>query len=196
MLVSELITWCNKIYEPDETSDFEITDSTWLLFFNECLNNIRPYTNKYVSAYTDLVDGTEQYALPTALDVLNELYICENTDSDDPVYKEMRRVKEETILGYGEYYLWNKTVTIADPEKDVSEGLKIYYYSKASDIEETTEDVPIDDPYILGYYALSRVELADRNTDDYAVHKSEYEDRLYTMKSKIGYDINEMESGW
>ena len=196
MLVSELITWCNKIYEPDESSDFEITDSTWLLFFNECLNNIRPYTNKYVSAYADLVDGTERYALPSDIDVLHELYICEDTSADDPIYTEMHRVKEEKVLSYNEYYLWDKIINIADPEKNISDGLKIYYYKKASDIEVATEDVPIEDPYILGYYALSRVELADRNTDDYAVHKSEYEDRLYTMKSKIGYDINEMESGW
>jgi hypothetical protein len=196
MLVSELINWCNNLYEPDESSSFETSDTRWILFFNECLSTIRPFTSIHVTAYTDLIDGTERYALPSDLDVLHELYICMDTTLDNPIYTEMYRVKEESTLSYMEYVSWDKVVKIQDPEKDVTDGLKIYYYKKPTDISATTETIEIDDPYLLGYYALSRIELSDRQTDDYAIHKSEYEDRLYSLASKAGYDITEMERGW
>jgi hypothetical protein len=196
MLVSELINWCNNIYEPDENTDFEISDTKWILFFNECLNNIRPYTFLYSKDLQNLVSGTTAYTVPSDLDVLHEIYRCDDTTVDEPVYVEMERVKEETILGFYQYVLWNDTIFISDPEKDVTDGLKIYYWKKATDIKETTETIEINDPYILGYYALSRIELSDRQTDDYAIHKSEYEDRLYSLASKAGYDITEMERGW
>jgi hypothetical protein len=128
--------------------------------------------------------------------VLHEIYICDDTTVDNPVYSEMYRVKEESVLAYNQYILWNNSIKIQDPEKNVTDGLKFYYYKNASDISATTETIEIDDPYLLGYYALSRIELSDRQTDDYAIHKSEYEDRLYSLASKAGYDITEMERGW
>jgi hypothetical protein len=196
MLVSELISWCNNMYEPDEDTDFETSDNRWILFFNECLSTIRPFTNINTESTTDLVDGTTSYSLPSDLEVLHEIYICDDTTVDNPVYSEMYRVKEESVLAYNQYILWNNSIKIQDPEKNVTDGLKFYYYKNASDISATTETIEIDDPYLLGYYALSRIELSDRQTDDYAIHKSEYEDRLYSLASKAGYDITEMERGW
>ena len=196
MLVSELINWCNNIYEPDEDTNYEISDTKWILFFNECLSNIRPYTAIRVKATTDLVSGTSKYSLPDNVSVVHEIYRCDDTSIDDHVFTELTRVKEESVLGYDEYVLWNNIITIQEPEKDSEEGLLIYHWKQADDIEETTEEIPVKDSYILGYYALSRVELADRQMDDYAVHKNEYEDRLYNLQSKIGYDITELERGW
>ena len=195
MLVSELISWCNSIYEPDETSDFEITDDRWILFFNECISDIRPYTNIYVTATTDLVEGTEEYALPSDLDVMHELYICTDTSATPLIYAEMTRVKEETTLGSNEYILWDKTFTIAEPDETIEDGLKLYYWRKATDIEEVTETIELDDPYILGYYALGQVELADRQ-QDYSVHYERYKDKMLKLKSKIGFDLYELESRW
>jgi hypothetical protein len=184
------------MYEPDEDTDFEISDAKWILFFNECLDKIRPFTMVHVESTTDLIVGTTKYALPSDLDVLHEVYKCEDTSLDNPVFIELERVKEETTLSNNQYILWNDTIEISNPDKFSNEGLKLYYYKKADDLVETTDTIEIDDAYILGYYALSRIELADRQLEDYAIHKDEYEDRLYNLQSKIGYDITELERGW
>jgi len=193
MTVSELIAWCNAIYEPDESSDYEISDSKWMLFFNEAINQIRPHTQVSVTATADKVNGTEEYAIPEDCDVLYDLY--EISSSDGTIYSEMVRMPIETILGLCEYTLWDRTLKIAAPTEDITEGLKLYYYKKLSDFTATTDEIELDDPYIIGYYALSRVELSDRQNTEFTIHYSEYETRLKQLKSKIGFDEVQFEDG-
>ena len=165
------------------------------MFFNEAGNEIRPHTQIYATATTDIVDGTTLYAIPDDLDVLHEVY--RKSDEIEDIYTEMRRCKEETLLGLWDYTLWNKQIKIAKPDANVTDGLKLYYYKKLPTFTLVTENIELEDPYILGYYALSRVELSDRQTNEFAIYNAEYLKRLQSLRSKIPeFDMYELESRW
>ena len=195
MLISELITWCNSMYQPDEETDFNITNTKWLMFFNEAGNEIRPHTQIYATLEINVVDGTELYAIPDDLDVLHEVY--RKSDEIEDIYTEMRRCKEETYLGLWDYTLWNGQLKIAKPSTTITDGLKMYYYKKLPKFTLITEYIELEDPYILGYYALSRVELSDRQTNEFAIYNAEYLKRLTSLRSKIPeFDPYELEARW
>ena len=183
------------MYQPDEEEEFEITNERWLMFFNEGGNEIRPHTQLYVTATTHLLKGVRCYGIPSDLDVLHEVYRRGSVDSD--IYNEMSRVKEETLKSPWEYSLWNGQIKIAEPTEDLLGGLKMYYWKKLPKFVSVTDNIELEDPYILGYYALSRVELADRNLNEFAIHNAEYTKRLNGLKSKIPeFDLYELESRW
>ena len=194
MLVSELITWCNRLYEPDETSDFEIADSTWILFFNEAISEVRSKTKIATTSTTDLVEDTDSYSLPSDLDVLIELFIS----SDGSTYNRMTQfdiTNSSDIPTYG-YYIWNDEVVLSDVTADVTDGLKFLYYKTLDEITDTTQTIEIVDPYILGYFALSRIELADRNENEYVLHYNEFQRRLAKINNKQQNSIVQIEEGW
>ena len=165
------------------------------MFFNEAGNEIRPHTQIYVTATTDIITDTELYAIPDDLDVLHEVY--RKSDEIENIYTEMKRVKEETLLGLWDYTLWNGQIKIAKPSTTISDGLKMYYYKKLPKFTLVTEEIELEDAYILGYYALSRVELADRQTNEFAIYNAEYLKRLQSLRSKIPeFDMYELESRW
>ena len=195
MLISELITWCNSMYQPDETTDFNVSNTKWLMFFNEAGNEIRPHTLIATTSTIDIVANTEIYDIPTDLDVLNEVYRL--SDEIEDIYVEMKRCKEETLLGLWDYTLWNKQIKISKPSDNITDGLKLYYWKKLPTFTLVTETIELEDPYVLGYYALSRVELADRQTNEFAIYNAEYLKRLQSLRSKIPeFDMYELESRW
>lgn len=194
MLVSELITWCNAIYEPDETSDFEISDSRWILFMNEAIKEVESKTKVYGTETTDLVSGTSTYDLPSDLDTIVDVYISSN-GSDYHRMTQYDIADSSNIPTYG-YYIWNDDIVLATVSADVTDGLKIFYFKKLTEITETTQTIEIADPYILGYFALSRVELADRVDNEYVKHYNEFERRLAKLSRKQLNTAVQIEEGW
>jgi len=194
MLVSELITWCNNLYEPDETSDFEISDNKWILFFNEAISEVRSKARIAVTATTDLVEDTSKYALPSNLDTIIEVYIS----SDGSSYNRLTQfniTNTSDVPTYG-YYLWDDEIVLGNVTSDVTDGLLLYYYKTLDEITDTTQTIEIVDPYILGYFALSRIELADRNENEYVLHYNEFQRRLAKINNKQQNSIVQIEEGW
>ena len=194
MLVSELITWCNNLYEPDETSDFEISDNKWILFFNEAISEVRSKARIAVTATTDLVEDTSKYALPSNLDTIIEVYISSDGNSYNRL-TQFNITNTSDVPTYG-YYLWDDEIVLGNVTSDVTDGLLLYYYKTLDEITDTTQTIEIVDPYILGYFALSRIELADRNENEYVLHYNEFQRRLAKINNKQQNSIVQIEEGW
>ena len=191
MLASELITWCNSIYQPDETSTFKITDARWLLFFNQALTELKPYIYLPVTATADIVSGTTEYATPSDFNYMIRLYKKSGSD-----YIELNKIDIYQDLNTYDYYIYNDTINLDTQSSDLTEGLKLYYCKTHSALETTTT-IELKDPYILGYFALARVESSDRQSNEYSLYYNEY---LQRRNDLISFQIDEipsvMKEGW
>lgn len=195
MLASELITWCNRLYEPSTTVNFETTDETWLMFFNEALNDLKPVLNIEKESLIDLVSGTTKYDIPSDCYLEQSVFIASDA-SDISNYQELKRVNARTRLYGNQYYIRNKQICIVDAEADVTSGLLLNYLSNHDALTVTTDDIIIENPYAVGLFALARVESADRAMDMSGARYLEYLNAKDNLSSLIDDEPTQMEEGW
>lgn len=192
MLISELITWSNQMYEPDETT-FETSDARWIQLFNEGISELRDYALLDAVATTDIVDATSTYALPTDCVEIDSVYL--STD-DGTNYVELHQQPVKTSLYLYGYYIFNDEITIYTPTGASTDGLKIYYHKYHTPITLATQSIEYNDNYVLGYYALSRIEMAQRNMQDYQMFYAEFLKRADNLESRRVMPSSDIQEGW
>lgn len=177
MLVSSLITWCNGIYEPD-TTDYKLSDNDWIAYFNEALADLKPYLRLKAKHTDDLVEDTGTYTMPTDFYKMFIVQIKAETDAD------LERIDEVTIEdNYSKgYKLWEDITIQPTPTESVTDGLVIHYFKEHSEITATTDDIEISNPYLVGLYALGRVETGDRVLDISNRYFNEYADGVQKLR--------------
>lgn len=186
MLASEIITFCNEIWEPDEASP-AITDAQWLKYLNECLNESRPFLRIQGVGTINLVSGTASYDLPSDFDFLYKAWDTSGTTS-----KTMREVTFRPNLSSNHFYIFNDDIYIKAPTANATDGLTLLY-NKIHPTLSTGTTILIEDPYMLAYYALSRVAMAYKNAS-YEMYYSEFQlrrDELIAKQDGIEYTGNE-----
>jgi len=193
MLVSELITWCNRIYEPDATS-YKITDSQWIGFFNEALVDLKPYAKLKETYTTNLVNGTSEYSLPA--DFYKLFLLRVKPKATDDYYLNYPEVLIEDDYSTG-YKLWESITLQPVIEENVTDGLQMYYYKNHAELTASTENIEISNPYLVGLYSLGRVETGDRVLDISNRYFREYADginklRLNEVKTYQDYSIRDV----
>ncbi len=178
MLVSALISWCNSMYEPD-TTDYKLSDSTWIAFFNEALVDLKPYLFLRETATADIINETTSYGLPTDFYKMHQLLIKQK--STDEYYKIYKLLRVNDVYSTG-YRLWETTLEIyPEPTEDVTDGLKMYYWKTHPELSETDDEILISDPYAVGIYALYRIEQSDRTSKSTDYYR-QYEEKIKRLK--------------
>jgi len=187
MIGSELITFCNKTWEPDETS-YSISDANWLSYFNECLNEARPFLRIQGIDTIDTVSGTASYALPSDFDFLYKLW-----DTSTATSKTVREVTFRPNLSANHFYIFGDKVYVKASTASVASGLTLLY-NKIHATLATITTISIEDPYMIGYYALSRAASSYALDEDYQKYYNEYIMRRKELISKqdgLEYSGNE-----
>ena len=176
MLVSELITWCNSLYERGVTEGSEtISDTLWMMYFNDAQIDISSFLKFQDITVTDLVEDQNTYGLPS--DFLKMKSVWDYTSG---TYTEIDPVDYDRLSDYTSekrYSIWEDNIILSWTVEDVTDGLKLYYYKQVAELTATTDTIEIKDPYALGYYALSSAEIGDRATG-----QSGYYYSMYTMR--------------
>lgn len=158
MLVSSLIAWCNRLYEPDTTT-YKILDANWISLFNEALIDLKPYVKLKENATADLVIGTDKYALPPDFYKMFMVKVKpKSTDENYSVYDEIL-IEDNYSIGYK---LWEAVTVQPKPKESVLTGIQMYYYKNHAELVTDTDNIEISNPYLIGLYALGRIETGDR----------------------------------
>ena len=184
MLVSALITWCNKNYERDAVAGSEtISDDDWIMYFNDAQSDISSFLKFPETSITDLVDDTTTYGLPS--DFLELQSAWEKTSGSYVQMGSTNRHKMPSQTSEKRFTLWEDNIILSfTPSETTTDGLQLYYYKRLADITATTGTIGIKDPYALGYYALSITEASDR-----AIGQSGYYYQMY-MQRKDNLKVN------
>lgn len=177
LLVSSLIAWCNRIYEPDATS-YKISDAQWISFFNESLNDLKPYLKLKELSTADLVSDRADYGLPGDFYRMYLLRVKPTSTGDYETYEEIM-IEDDYSTGYK---LWEFITIQPEPTVSITDGLKMYYYKTHADLSVATDNIEISNPYLVGLYALGRVETGDRVLDMSNRYFREYAEGVQKLK--------------
>ena len=193
MLVSELITWCNGKYEPDETSSFDISDNTWIRYFNQCLTEYKPNFKIRITETADIVSGQTNYPIP--LDESGNFGVASIDrlfQSDDgSTYYELTYCDLREDIPLKRYAIWDNELVIAEPSANVTAGLKMYYNKTHEVIDATSDSIEIQNPYLIGYFALAEVEEADRQLQDALYYRQKFQEALSNINQNSEQDVIE-----
>ena len=191
MLVSSIIDWCNETYERDATAGEEvISDSQWMRYFNDAQADLIEFLQIEQTSVASFVKDQEAYELPS--DYYDAYLVEEYTSGEYLALKEIP-FSDNTRDGYR---IWGKSIYIRidgeAPTADLTDGLRLHYYMKPADIELTTATIEIADPYLLGLFALARVECGDRALTQSNKYYAEYLDR----RVKTDNEMAQIVEGW
>ncbi len=185
MLVSSLITWCNSLYDGGGDS---VEDNTWIMHFNDAQFDLLPYLQLEGASLTDLVDEQESYELPSDY---YDVYLVQEKSSGE--YLEMKEIPFWDTTRNG-YKIFGDSIYLKIGGKaptSVTDGLRIYYYKKPAELTATTDTIEIADPYLLGLFALARVETGDRALTQSSKYYSEYLDRRIKSDNEMAQIVEE-----
>jgi len=177
MLVSALIAWCNRLYEPDADT-YKITDSQWIGFFNEALIDLKPYAKLKEYSEADLVVDRSNYGLPPDFYKMFLLKVKPTAISNYFVYDEIE-INDDDSTGYK---VWESIVIQPTPKESVTEGLQMYYYKNHAELTVVTDSIEISNPYLAGLFSLGRIETGDRIIDISNRYFRDYADGTQTMR--------------
>lgn len=193
MLVSELITWCNGKYEPDETTSFDISDTTWIRYFNQCIIEYKAYFRIPITETANIVSGQTNYALPKNDDgnygVASIDRLFQSSNGSD--YSELYYVDLREDIPLNRYTIFDNELIISEPGTSVTNGLKMFYHKDHETIDSTGDTIEIENPYLIGYFALSEVEEADRQTTEAERYRQKFMNSLSNLSQSEEINVIE-----
>jgi hypothetical protein len=166
MTFAELILWCE-----DNSVNTESTDSQWLDMFRAARADLMDVIRVQKTATTNIVAGQDEYSLPSGY---KTVHIVRTKESSDAEYKTIDVLYVDDFDSEG-YKIWgNEIILQPKPSTNVTDGVKVYYWSYPAEITATTQTIDLPTPYLYGYYALAMNAMAGRELTVENRHYREY----------------------
>lgn len=198
MIVSDIITRVRRIFG-DEAA-VQVTDDDIIRWINDAQVEIVKKNDGALQAtgFVNLVADQQSYTLPTDLFLLRSLrYKFSDMVSYSALrYKNMQEFDDSvdgwdgTLYGSGNPIFFTvfegKALLFPPPNVSVTNGLKVLYNKKPTDVATTMDSLSLPLIYhtTVVNYCMLQASLLDENLEPAAVYKSEYQESLGDLMSR------------